>query len=83
MGRLYPIPDAHTSECLVATETGCRQESSIKFKKEVKPMVRIMKRFKKGIIRYSFIIVLLISIFHVAIAYIHSRGSGRADPLYF
>ncbi len=78
-GQLYPIPDAHTDECLVATETDCRQKSSIKPNKEGKLMVRIMKKLKSNVIKHALIIVILLSIFHVGVAYIHSRGSGRAD----
>ena len=44
-------------------------------------MVKTMNGIKKGLIKYSFVIVLLMSILHIGIAYIHSRESGRADFL--
>ncbi|BBO70049.1 hypothetical protein DSCA_39790 [Desulfosarcina alkanivorans] len=42
-------------------------------------MVKIMNGLKKGIIKSSFVIIVIMSIFHIGIAYIHSRDSGRAD----
>ena len=31
--------------------------------------------------KHSFKLVLIMSLFHVGLAYIHTRDSGRADPL--
>ena len=42
-------------------------------------MVRLTNRIMKMISKYLFIIVLVMSLAHVGIAYIHSRESGRAD----
>ncbi len=83
VGRLYSIPDAHVSECLVASEMDCGQCPSNETKKEEKPMVKIMDGFKKGITKSSFVIIIIMSILHIGIAYIHSRESGRVDFIFF
>lgn len=77
--RLYSIPVTHLSEGLVVSETDCGQTTSTGENKEVPLMVRFMNGIKKGIVKYSFLIVVLISLFHIGIAYVHSRESGRAD----
>lgn len=77
--RLYSIPDTHENDCLVATEKDCGQCAFYLVSKEVLPMDKMVGGFKKGIIKNSFIIVLMMSIIHTGIAFIHSRESGRAD----
>lgn len=77
--RFYSIPDTHESERLEATEIDCGQYSFYVVSKEVLPMIKLLDDFKKGIIKYSFIIILMMSILHIGIAFIHSRESGRAD----
>jgi len=42
-------------------------------------MVRKMNSFKKGMLKHSLSIIVILSIIHIGIAYIHSRESGRAD----
>jgi hypothetical protein len=81
VSRLYSIPDTHASGCLVTPETGCGliSDSTVKVNKEVMPMVRFMNGAKKFVSKYSFIVVLIMSIAHLGIAYIHSRESGRVD----
>lgn len=76
---MYSIPDTHISECLAASEIDCGQCNSKETKKEGLPMVKIMKACKESIIKYSFVIVVMMSILHTGIAYIHSRESSRAD----
>lgn len=33
--------------------------------------------------KHQFVLVLVLSLFHVGLSYIHNLGSGRADPLRF
>lgn len=79
VNRLYSIPDTHVSEGLVAPDVDCRQDTPNKIQKEGSLMINKMKAIKHFIIRYSFVIVLFLSVFHIGIAYIHSLESGRAD----
>jgi hypothetical protein len=88
---LYSIPEARQTaigpERLVTAECVCRVDSGEvgSTQKEKKPMDNKMYGMVEKVFGWlkkrSFILVLLMSIFHVGLAYIHTRDSGRADPL--
>ena len=82
---MYSIPDAHISEFLVDSESACRLKTSKeKLNKEGKLMDnKKLKRVRKWAIKYSFSIVLILSVIHLSIAYIHTRESGRTDLFLF
>ena len=42
-----------------------------------------LNRIYKWAIKYSFLIVLILSVIHLTIAYIHTRESGRTDHFLF
>lgn len=90
-GRLYSIPEtrqtAVSRERLVTTEWVCGPVSSTT--KERKPMNTKMYETVRNVTnnvtnwlnKHSFKLVLIMSLFHIGLAYIHTRDSGRADPL--
>jgi hypothetical protein len=89
---LYSIPDAQAIECLVDTECVCRLEAIGRSEvaaitvDELKAEVPMDKQ-KSGVFdvvvgwlkEQSFLLVVGMSLFHVGLAYIHTRDSGRGD----
>jgi hypothetical protein len=87
---LYSIPEDPAFDCLVVTECVCGLEavglSEVVVTFELKAEVPMDKQ-KSGVFgvvagwlkEQSFLLVLGMSLFHVGLAYIHTRDSGRDD----
>jgi hypothetical protein len=75
VGRLNPIPEVQKCERLVTLDCVCRLSSG-----KEKPMDQKMSRIVHNVIRWlkehMIRLVLLLSLMHVGLAYIHSRDSG-------
>ena len=80
--RFSSIPDAYY-KLLEDTECFCRPSLDIK---EVLPMDKKNEKFAYKVTnwlsRFSFYIVVGLSIFHIGLAYIHTRESGKADHIF-
>jgi hypothetical protein len=93
ISRLYSIPEPQAIECLVETECVCGLEAVGESEEVVVVTVDDLKaevpmdKQKSGVFdvvvgwlkEQSFLLVLGMSLFHVGLAYIHTRDSGRGD----
>ena len=74
--RLNPIPEAHQKyERLVTLECVCRP-SNRKEKPMDRKMFRVAQSVTNWLKEHSLVLVLLMSLFHVGLAYIHTQDSG-------
>jgi hypothetical protein len=75
VGRLNPIPEVQKYERLVTLDCVCRHSTG-----KEKPMDRKMFRIVHNVVswlkEHMIGLVLLLSLMHVGLAYIHSRDSG-------
>ena len=76
VGRLNPIPEVlQKSERLVTLDCVCRYSTGKEMPMDRK-MFRIVHNVSKWLKEHMVRLVLLLSLVHVGLAYIHSRDSG-------
>lgn len=80
-GRLYPIPEPHDGVYRrggLATSEGARGEPG----EEGKPMANLAKgaiqRVHDWLLRYHMVLTVVLSMFHIGLASMPTRDSGRA-----
>ena len=74
-GWLNPIPEAQQVERLATLECVCRL-SNRKEKPMDRKMFTMAQSVNSWLKEHVFVLVLLVSLFHVGLAYIHTRDSG-------
>jgi hypothetical protein len=73
VGWLHRIPDARSSEGLLASEYVCRQPKLEVLMDKVNTVVRNVVSYLN---EWNLAIVVVLSVLHVGLAYIHTRESG-------
>ncbi len=81
-GQLRPIPEPRDGICHregLATSEGARGEPGEEGKPMAKVAKRVVRRVHRWLIRYHLVLVIVLSVFHIGLASLPTRDSGKAD----
>lgn len=78
VGSFHSIPDTSARERLVTTERACKPPETEVHMSKMKKVVRAAVRRLNS---WSVTIVVILSLLHIGLAYIHARESGRSYPI--